>query len=108
MQELGNAAEYLRISGSGRNALDFHIAYLPFLKIANAGSEADKVAAIVANLRSRGTSRPRKLKTLSGTIKAQFQKSLGEADVEVLIQALLSEGYLTLDGESVSYNLPTS
>ena len=27
MQALGQKAEYIEISGSGRNALDFHIAY---------------------------------------------------------------------------------
>lgn len=27
MQSLGNAAQYVKISGSGKNALDFHIAY---------------------------------------------------------------------------------
>jgi hypothetical protein len=153
LQAFGDGAEYVQISASGRNALDFHIAFalgqlstsepaayfhviskdtgfdpllehlrsqgilaqrskeigdIPLLKIANARSTAEKLAHIAANLRSRGNCRPRKLKTLSSTISALFQKSLPPSEVQELIDALQHEGHITLDGEAITYHQPHS
>ena len=47
---------------------------IPLLKLSNAKTAPEKIAAIVGNLMPRGASRPRKVKTLSSTINALFQK----------------------------------
>ena len=49
---------------------------IPFVKISNASSLNQKIDAIVDSLKSRGTSRPRKIKTLKGTVNAYFSKDL--------------------------------
>jgi hypothetical protein len=150
LQALGNAAQYVQISDSGRNAVDFRIVFalgqlsnsqpdayfhviskdtgfdpllkhlrgsgllvqrfeeiadIPLLKIANAGSTAERLGCIVSNLQSRGNAKPRKLKTLASTINALFQKALQPAELRELIEALQQEGYITLDGEAVTYHL---
>ncbi len=113
MQVLGERGQYITIPGSGKNALDFHVACyvgelaaknpeacfhiisrdtsfdtfikhlksrgikaqrerdlaeIPVVRMSTAVSADDKIAAIVKNLVGRGTSRPRKVKTLSNTI----------------------------------------
>jgi DNA-binding IclR family transcriptional regulator len=60
---------------------------------------------IVRNLHSRGNAKPRKLATRSSTISALFQKSLHASELQKLIEALQQEGYITLDGEAVTYHL---
>ncbi len=150
LQALGDSAEYVRISGNGSNALDFHIAFtigelsksepdaafhiiskdtgfdplLDYIRkkgisahrskeladvvaqkvTPNAKSEDDKVDAIVRNLSSRA-GRPRKIRTLSNTITALFPRSLKEGEVAALVKALEKRGYITIDGENVSYHL---
>lgn len=150
LQLLGEDAEYVQISGSGRNALDFHIAYTlgelaarqrdalfyvvskdkgfdPLIKyLKGKGIRADrirdvadiplpggpkgkspeeKVEAIVANLRSRGAGRPRKVRTLRNTVNALFGKALPESEISDLIRVLEREGHIAVEGESVSYHL---
>lgn len=150
LQELGRDARYVRITGSGRNALDFHIAYLlgelaaadpggqyhvisrdtgfdpliawmngrgiqahrckdlaelPLLRIAREKGAPEKLDHIVANLASRGASRPRKVKTLKSTINALYQKGLPEAELDGLVEALVSRGQVSLNGDSVTYRL---
>ncbi len=151
LQRLGSKAEYVKMAGSGPNALDFHIAFyigrlssaepdayfhiiskdtgfdplvvhlkgknifsarwkdvaeIPIVRTSNAKTAADKQAAIVANLRQRGTSKPRTLKTLKSTVDALFQKSLSDAELAVLIEGLEREGFISLSGAKVSYALP--
>jgi hypothetical protein len=153
LQELGANAEYVQISGNGRNAVDFHIAFtigelsrsdpaayfhivsrdtgfdpliaylrargilaqrskevadIPILKVSNATTLEAKMEAIVRNLRSRGSGRPRKVKTLSNTINAVFLKSLGPSDLATLVEELVQQGFISIDGEHVSYHFPDS
>lgn len=151
LQSLGTQAEYLQVSGSGRNALDFHIAFAlgrlvnevpegtffviskdagfdPLLdhlrasgvdayRFASIGEatlagpaaamrEPERLAAVLENLRSRGSARPRKRQTLFGTIQAHFQKTLSESEADALIDALVREGHITLNGDAVTYSFP--
>lgn len=153
LQALGTAAEYRQVCGSGRNALDFHIAFemgrlaesnpkacfcviskdtgfdplitqmrndgiaaqrYPDLSdalnlsppMADADAVADRVSSIVRNLRSRGNARPRRRATLISTIQSLHQKSLTGDEVEGIIDRLLQKGYVSLDGEAVTYRLP--
>ena len=152
-------AEYIRISGNGPNALDFHIAfYIGILSEREPGAsfciiskdkgfgplidhlkarkiEADRVddvsripqlrkaapvsvkkklpAAdkkridmILKNLSNRGSSKPRKLKTLSSTISALFNGEIDGKKISSLIEKLRTAGHIAVKGENVSYNLP--
>ncbi|MBD3662947.1 PIN domain-containing protein [Sulfitobacter aestuariivivens] len=76
---------------------------IPFVKISNASSLDQKIEAIVESLRSRGTSRPRKVKTLRGTVNALFKKSLDQDDLETLVDELKTRGHVVLSDQSVSY-----
>lgn len=153
LQRMGSKAEYIKISGNGSNALDFHIAFyigqlatqdptayfhiiskdtgfdpliqhlktmkvfaarsrdvsdIPLVKIANTKSPAEKLTVIVANLRQRGTSKPRAVKTLASTISSIFQKQLSEKELSELIDDLQKKGIVTVNGTKVSYALPTN
>lgn len=151
MQRLGDRAQYIKISGNGSNALDFHIAFyigelaskdptayfhviskdsgfdpliqhlksrkisalrsksveeIPLFKIANTKSLPEKVAVVVADLRRRGSSKPRAIGTLSSTIASLFQKQLSESELSELLVALQGQGFVVVSGSKVSYALP--
>lgn len=151
LQRMGERASYIKISGSGPNALDFHIAFyigqlslqdaspyfhiiskdtgfdpliqhlkdkkilaarwrdvseIPLLKVLNAKLPGEKIAVIVAHLQSRGSARPRKVKTLSNTINALFQNALPESELVALINELQAQALITIGDNDVSYSLP--
>ena len=152
-QKLGDRAAYIKISGNGSNALDFHIAYyigrlaqqdptayfhiiskdtgfdpliqhlkskkvsvvrskaiedIPLLKAANSKSLPEKVAVAVANLKQRGASKPRTVKTLSSTISSLFQKQLPEEELAELLAELQKQGLVVVTENKVTYALPGS
>ena len=76
---------------------------IPFVKISNASSLDQKVEAIVGGLTSRGTSRPRKVKTLKGTVDALFMKTLEDEELEKLIGELIRRGHVIVSDQSVIY-----
>jgi hypothetical protein len=151
LQRLGAKAAYVKMAGSGPNALDFHIAFyigqlsaaepdayfhiiskdtgfdplvahlkskkifaarskdvseIPMLKTSSAKTPTDRLAAVLANLRQRGTSKPRTVKTLTSTINALFQRSLSEAELTSLLESLKQQGVISISGARVSYALP--
>lgn len=151
LQQMGDRAEYVKITGNGSNALDFHIAFyigvlagiepdayfhivskdtgfdpliqhlkakkilacrskdvtdMPIVKAANSKSPAERVAVVIADLKRRGTSRPRAVKTLSSTISGIFQKQISDQEVASLIAALQKQGVVTVNATKVSYSLP--
>ncbi|MEI7851146.1 MAG: PIN domain-containing protein [Kiritimatiellales bacterium] len=83
------------------------ISDLPLAKTAAVKSAPDRVAAVVANLKQRGASNPRTLKTLASTINALFQKSLSAAEVERIISELKKKGVVVVNQTKVSYSLPS-
>ena len=144
MQRLGDKAEYVTISGSGKNALDFHIAYylgelaardangyfhviskdtgfdqlikhlkgkklhvarhinialIPLLSSVDDKSQDEQVAAVVKSLKAQGNSRPRKMKTLTNTIKSLFGNQLDAKGVSGLIGELRKQGYVVVDDD---------
>lgn len=148
LQALGENAGYKKITGTGSNALDFHIAFyigefaatdpnayfhiisrdrgfdplvthlrerkifavrhsdiakIPFVRFSSAKTLDEKIDAIVSSLRSRTSSRPRKLKTLSGTLNALFMKTLDQAEQTAITMELKRRGHIIMDGQSVSY-----
>lgn len=151
LQQMGDRAEYVKITGNGSNALDFHRAFyigvlagiepdayfhivskdtgfdpliqhlkakkilacrskdvtdIPIVKAANSKSPADRVAVVIADLKRRGASRPRAIKTLSSTINGIFQKQISDQDIASLIATLQKQGVVTVNGTKVSYSLP--
>ena len=77
---------------------------VPVLKVSNS-IPTSTIAAIVENLRSRGVSRPRKMKTLASTIKSIHQLNLDDNQVKVIIECLRESGKIAISGEQVSYKL---
>jgi len=76
---------------------------IPFVRISNAKSLEEKIEAIVASLKSRGTSRPRKVKTLANTINALFMKTLSETELSNILAELESLGHISVKDQSISY-----
>lgn len=150
LQSLGDNAEYIRITGTGKNALDFHIAFwigrlsekdpnsyfhivskdsgfdplvkhlrnrkilaqrvsvvsdIQILNGATNGSPTERLNSIAQSLKLRGSSRPRKRKTLRNTISAMFMKTLKEDEIDELVVGLEKEGLISLENDIVTYNL---
>ena len=148
MQSFGDKAEYVQITGSGRNALDFHIAYylgalterdpkaifhviskdtgydqlikhlkskrinvarqkdlfdIPWLSSANKKPADEQLTAIVENLSARGSSRPRKVKTLKNSINSLFGNKLDPARIDSLVNDLQAQNYVVIKQENVTY-----
>lgn len=151
LQQLGDRAQYIKISGNGSNALDFHIAFyigelasrhpnaffhivskdtgfdpliqhlktrkilagrsksvvdIPIVKAASSKSPSERIEIIVADLKRRGSAKPRTVKTLSSTIQAIFQKQLSDEDVTGLVNGLNKKGIVKISGTKVAYSLP--
>ena len=151
LQQLGDRAQYVKISGNGSNALDFHIAFyigelasrhpnaffhivskdtgfdpliqhlktrkilagrsksvvdIPIVKAASSKSPSERIEIIVADLKRRGSAKPRTVKTLSSTIQAIFQKQLSDEDVTGLVNGLNKKGIVKISGTKVTYSLP--
>ena len=81
---------------------------IPLLRIANATSSAEKIAAIVKSLSAHGHARPRKVKTLANTINSLFMKTLEESELMSLIEQLRQQQYVVIESGNVSYMPPIS
>lgn len=82
------------------------VADIPVVKAALAKSTPEKLDVIVENLRQRGTSKPRTLKTLTSTINSMFQKQLTEDGLSALLKVLQEKGFITVNGTKITYSLP--
>lgn len=65
----------------------------------------DKLSLVVANLKQRGNSKPRTLKTLTSTVASLFPQGLSEAELESLLQQLQTSGKLIVTNNKVTYAL---
>ena len=74
-------------------------------KAATPAVEPQVLAAVVANLKGRGNSRPRRVKTLTSTIKSLSQLGLNNGQVAAIIAELRSCGKVVITGEKVAYKL---
>lgn len=149
MQSFGQEAQYIKIQGNGKNALDFHIAYylgelkikdpegyfhiiskdtgfdplvkhlrkkknrihryndlaeIPLLRISNTANIDEKITEVIKNLKGRGQSRPRKLKTLSNTINSVFAEKMNDKEMSTFIRKLESKKVISVSEDKVSYN----
>jgi hypothetical protein len=150
MQAKGPDARYVRMSGSGKNALDFHVAYyigrlasqdpegffhvisrdagfdpliahlkhekifaarsasrdaMPCFKASVDTADEERIAAVVADLRKRGSALPRSAKALANTINTVFGNKLEAAAVQRLIEALERRGLVVVNDGQVTYAL---
>jgi hypothetical protein len=64
-----------------------------------------RLELIVANLRQRGSARPRTPKTLRSTVEALFGKKLIDKELDALLDGLQSAGTIVIDGAKLNYNL---
>jgi hypothetical protein len=72
---------------------------------AAAKPKEDRFALVVANLKQRGNSKPRTLKTLTSTIAALFPEGLSEAELNDLVQKLQSTGKVAVAENKITYAL---
>lgn len=72
---------------------------------ATAKPKDERLALVIANLKQRGNSKPRTLKTLISTVASLFPKGISEADLAALVQQLQSTGKVTVEGSKVIYAL---
>ena len=84
------------------------IAETPLLRLSNAKTSAEKIDAILRNLKILGPARPRKVRTLTNTINNLFRKELEEPELDRLVRALEKNGHISIDGENVSYHLSSA
>jgi hypothetical protein len=81
------------------------LAEIPVLRMSTAKSSDEKIAAIVKNLRGRGPSRPRKVKTLANAINSLFTQKLEETELLALVKELEKQKYISVSDGKVSYQL---
>jgi len=148
IHQLGERAEYIKITGAGPNSLDFHIAFyigyiaatepsacfhiiskdkgfdpliehlkdkkilvtrkekvadISIVKRETAKTPAERMTRVLERLKS---SRPRTLAKLNNTIATLFHKQLSEEDLQNVVQALLSDGHITVTDNKLSYAIP--
>lgn len=68
-------------------------------------ADTDAYNLVLKNLKSRGNSRPRKLKTLSSTIRSLFPKGLQQPQLDALLKQLTTAGKIHITDDSVTYSL---
>lgn len=83
------------------------IADIPYFKPTLPAAPEAQVAAVVADLIRRKASKPRTQKTLLSTLHALFKKELSEQQLAALFDALCKRGIVKVEGDKVSYALPT-
>lgn len=65
----------------------------------------DKFLAVVGNLKQRGNSKPRTLKTLKSTIVSLYPSGLQESELSAIVQQLQSSGKIAVSANKVTYAL---
>ena len=79
---------------------------IPLVKASNCHTLPEKLEIVVANLRQRGTSKPRTVTTLSSTISSIFQKALSEEEIAEILKELDDKKIITITETKVAYSLP--
>ena len=82
------------------------LAEIPPLRQIPEASKDDKIEAIVKNLKGRGSSRPRKVKTLKNTMNHLFTTKLDDAELDRLIKELEKKRVIIVKQGNVTYKLP--
>jgi archaellum biogenesis protein FlaJ (TadC family) len=83
------------------------LAEIPLLKISNAKPKKERVDAVVEFLKSRGSAKSRKVKTLSNSIKSLLMQKLENGELSELLNELFNRKVVVVaEGNKVSYKLP--
>jgi len=96
---------YLRNRKQIRIRRETDLAEIPELRIPDTTSRDEQIDAIVKNLRQRGHSRPRKVKTLQNTINTLFTKKLDQAELDAITDELRKRNLIEVRQNNVSYRL---
>jgi hypothetical protein len=75
------------------------------LKTTTKASAAAKAELVLDNLKQRGHSRPRTLKTLMSTVATLFPNGLPEDELTALVKQLQLTGKVIVSGSKVTYEL---
>ncbi|WP_164101866.1 PIN domain-containing protein [Candidatus Laterigemmans baculatus] len=81
------------------------VANIQMRNTARSKTIAERVAIVVDNLRQRGTSKPRTVKTLTSTINSLFQKQLTDEELASVVRCMQSLGIVAIEGAKVTYAL---
>ncbi len=84
------------------------LAEIPNLRIPKKAKKDDMIDAIVKNLVGRGSSRPRKVKTLQNTINHLVAETLDDAKLAALVNEMQNRKLIVIDKGNIKYTLPTS
>jgi hypothetical protein len=79
------------------------VMFIPVIQAESAKTLPEKVDLIVKNLEQRKVGKPKTVQALSNTIKAILQNTLSENEIASLIKALKKQGFVTIEGDTVSY-----
>ena len=70
--------------------------------LASSAPVRDQVGVVIANLRQRGTAKPKTVKTLMSSIRA-FRKGITEEQLALLLEELQTAGFISIEGSKVGY-----
>ncbi len=82
------------------------LAEIPNLRIPRKAKKDDMIDAIVKNLVGRGSSRPRKVKTLQNTINHLVAETLDDAKLAALVNELQKRKLIVINKGNIKYTLP--
>ena len=80
------------------------LAEIPLLRISNTTNIDDKINEVVKNLKGRGQSRPRKIKTLTNTINSLLTEKMNEKEMISFLAKLEEMKIISISDDKVSYN----
>jgi hypothetical protein len=80
--------------------------FQPSLEVGSAANDvAGLVQLVVDDLIKRKAAKPRKLATLRNTVLARIGQA-NAASLDAVVAALVTDGYVTTEGDKVTYHLP--
>jgi hypothetical protein len=82
------------------------LAEIPNLRIPKKAKKDDMIDAIVKNLVGRGSSRPRKVKTLQNTINHLVAETLDDAKLAALVNEMQTRKLIVINKGNIKYTLP--
>ena len=82
------------------------LAEIPNLRIPRKAKKDDMIDAIVKNLVGRGSSRPRKVKTLQNTINHLVAETLDDAKLAALVNEMQKRKLIVINKGNIKYTLP--
>lgn len=81
------------------------LAEIPILRVAASSTPDEKISTIVKNLRGRGQSKPRRVKTLQNTINSLFTSKLDNGELQSILKQLQDRKFIVVKDGKVTYNL---